>query len=166
MSHECRLLGSLSCHNKDLEWWTLKPPRRVTALGSWTDRVIALRSRTDHVITLRQISVTALFYLEDSRKIHLWGMRACWSKDEKRRVPQHAGERERARASFGSSFYMFFFSPLGLSYVNWASQECCLFYLRSSLRSSDLPLFYFCGLFPSLSFSHRHFGLLSPILPT
>ena len=29
-----------------------------------------------------------------------------------------------------------------------------------------LPLFYFPGLFPSLSFSHRHFGLLFPILST
>ena len=28
---------------------------------------------------------------------------------------------------FGSSFYMFFL-PLGLPYVNWASQECCLYY--------------------------------------
>ena len=36
------------------------------SLGSWTNRVIALR----------QISVTALFYLEDSRKIHLQGVRA------------------------------------------------------------------------------------------
>ena len=35
----------------------------------------------DHVIVLRQISVTALFYLEDSRKIHLRGVRARRSKD-------------------------------------------------------------------------------------
>ena len=28
-------------------------------------------------------------------------------------------------SSFGSSFYMFFSSPLGLPFVNWASQECC-----------------------------------------
>ena len=41
------------------------------------------------------------------------------------------------------------FLTLGLPYVNWSSQECCLFYLRSSLPSSDLPLFYFCRLFPS-----------------
>ena len=54
--------------------------------------------------------------------------------------------------------------PLGLPFANWASQECCLFYLKSSLRSSDLPLFYVCRLFLSLSFSHRHFGLLFPIL--
>ena len=66
---------------------------------------------------------------------------------------------------FGSSFCMFFL-PLGLPYVNWASQECCLSYLRSSLRSSDFPLFYFHRLFPSLSFSHHHFGLLFPILTT
>ena len=76
----------LSRHNKDLEWWTLKPPQRVTALGSWTDRVIALR----------QISVTALFYLENSRKIHPRGLRACLPKDVKRRAPQSPGARERA----------------------------------------------------------------------
>ena len=35
-------------------------PRCITALGSWTNRVIALRP----------ISGTALFYLEDSRRIH------------------------------------------------------------------------------------------------
>ena len=98
LSHECMFLGSLSRHNKDLEWRTLKPPQCVTALGSWIDRVIALRSQKDHVIALRQISVTALFYLEDSRKIHLWGMRACRSKDTRRRVPQHVGERERELA--------------------------------------------------------------------
>ena len=49
----------------------LKPPRSITALGSWTDHVIALRSQTDCVIALRQISVTTLFYLENSGKIHL-----------------------------------------------------------------------------------------------
>ena len=98
----------------------------VTALGSWTDHVIALRSRVDRVIALRQISVTALFYLEDSRKIHLRGVRARRSKDTKRRAPHHAGEREkermqawgREREPFGSSLCFFF--PLGLSYANWA----------------------------------------------
>ena len=62
--------------------------------------------------------------------------------------------------------FLYVHLSLGLSYVNWASQECCLFYLRSSLWSSDLLLFYFRGPFPSLSFSHCHFGLLFPILPT
>ena len=109
LSRECMFLGSLSRHNKGLEWQTLKPPRRVTTLGSWIDRVIALRSRKDRVIALRQISVklsvTALFYLEDSRKIHLRGARARRSKDAKRRAPQRG--REREKASFGSSFYSF-----------------------------------------------------------
>ena len=157
-------LDSLSRHNKDLEWRTLKPPWRITALRSWIDRVIALRSWMDHVIALRQISVTALFYLEDSRKIHLWGVRARRSKDTRRRAPQLVGGRERE--SWLWLFYLYVYLSLGLSCVNWASQECCLFYLRSSLRFSDLLLFHFCGLFPSLSCSHRHFGLLFPVLPT
>ena len=42
-----------------------------------------------------QLSVTALFYLEDSRKIHLQGVRACRPRDAKRRVPQRAGEKEQ-----------------------------------------------------------------------
>ena len=113
----------------------------------------------DHVIALRQISVTALFYLEDSRKIHLQGIRACRSKDTRRRAPQYAGERE----SWLWLLYLYVSLSLGLPYVNWAGQECCWFYLRSSLRSLDLLLFYFSRLFPSLSFSHLHFGLLFPI---
>ena len=109
------------------------------------------------------LSVTALFYLDNSRKIHLPGMRACRSKDVKRRAPHRAGERERRGLWL---LFLYVSLPLDLSYVNWASQECCLFYLRFSLQSSDLPLFYICGLFPSRSFSHRHSGLLFPILTT
>ena len=56
---------------------------------------------TDHVAAIRQISVMALFYLGDSRKIDLRVVRAHRSKDMKRRAPQRAGarERERERAS-------------------------------------------------------------------
>ena len=114
-----------------------------------------------------QLCVTALFYLENSRKIHLWGGRACQPKDVKRRewgnVP--AQESERPPSLLAPLFICFFLS-LGLPYVNWASQECCLFYLRSLLQSSDIPLLYFRRLFPSLSFSHRYSGLLFPILTT
>ena len=63
-------------------------------------------------------------------------------------------------------FYVFFLLPMSLPYVNWASQERCLLQLRFSLWSSDLSSFNFCGLFPSLSFSHHHSGLLFPILTT
>ena len=57
----------------------------------------------------------------------------------------------RGRESWFWLLYLYVYLSLGLSYVDWASQECCLFYLRSSLRASDLLLFHFRGLFPSLS---------------
>ena len=72
-------------------------------------------------------------------------MKARRSTETRRRAPQRAGERELAQAPLYVSL------SLGLSYVNWAGQECCLFYLRSLLRSLDLLLFHFRGLFPSLS---------------
>ena len=64
-----------------------------------------------------QLCATALFYLENSRKIHLQGMRACRPKDAKRRewgsVPVCGDERERETdpQPFGSSFYMSFPFP-------------------------------------------------------
>ena len=75
-------------------------------------------------------------------------------------------QREERPGPILAPFFKMFFPPPGLPYVNWASQERCLFYLRSSLQSLDLPLFYLCGLFPSLPFSLGHFGLLFPILTT
>ena len=125
-----------SCHNKDLEWQTLKPPSACHSSRAWTDCFIALRSRTDRVVALRQISVTAqctaLFYLDNNRKIHLWGVRACQPKDAKRRAPQHAGERERKSAcmrgterALGSSVYMFFSSPWACPMQIGLGQECC-----------------------------------------
>ena len=51
-----------------------------------------------------QLSVTALFYLGNSRKIHLQGVRAHQSKDTKRRVPHRAGDRERERRALASLF--------------------------------------------------------------
>ena len=61
---------------------------------------------------------------------------------------QKTQRETRSPPNFGSFFYMFFPPPPGLPYINWASQECRLFYLRS-FWPSDLPLFYFHGLFPS-----------------
>ena len=81
-------------------------------------------------------------------------------REERQRV--HAHTQERETPAIWLLFLYVFFLPLGLPYVNWASQECRLFYLRSS----DLPLFYFSWLFPSLSFSHSHSGFLFPILTT
>ena len=84
-------------------------------------------------------------------------MRVCRRK-------RHKEERERDRERTGQErdptpplafwllFLDVFFLPLGLPNVNWASQECCLFYLRSSLQSSDLPLLQDKRAFPFLVF--------------
>ena len=100
-----------------------------------------------------QLSVTALFYLEDSRKIHLRGVRAHRSKDTRRRTPQHMGERERERAHgrWGEREreralappFICFSSTWACPMKIWLSQECCLFYLKSSLWSWDLFLVLF-----------------------
>ena len=122
LSGECMLLCSISSQQRF-------GATDIKALGasqlSWTNCVIALR----------QISVTALLYLEYSRRIHPQSVRACQPKDTKKRVEEQASlqergrgkerERERGRekerehtlegeketACFGSSFYMFFPSP-------------------------------------------------------
>ena len=139
-------------------------PRCITALGSWTNRVIALRP----------ISGTALFYLEDSRRIHPWSVRACQPKFAKRmeeRASRHGRQRGRGRARARALWLLFlcFSSPwacpmqIGLA----GSAVCYTWSLHSSPQTFLWPpLFYFCGLFPSYSFSHRHFGLLFPILTT
>ena len=129
-------LGSFSRHNKELERWTLKRSARHSC---------------SRVIALRQISVTALFYLEDSRRIHPRSVRACQPKDTKEtRVEECLGRegerervservRERERALWLLLLYVFFSTwacPMQLG----LSQECSLFCLKSSLWSSDLPL--------------------------
>ena len=136
----CNFLGSVSSHQK-LEATDIK------ALGQTVLQLSALG----------QISVTTPFYLENKRKIHPLGMKAYLPKrgEETRESPDHL-----------APLFICLFLPLGLPCVNWASQERCLFYLRSSLRSLDLPLFSFHELFPSFSFIHHHSRLLFPILTT
>ena len=81
-------------------------------------------------------------------------------------LTQRTRREERPWPILAALFICFFLLAQDLPYVNWASQECCLFCLRSSgKRFLDLSLFYFCGLFP-LSFSLGRFGLLFPILTT
>ena len=90
------------------------------------------------------------------KKIHPQGVRVG--------QPKRRQEKRGQRPSFGSSFYVF--PPPPSLHMYLASQEGCLFQLRFSLWSSDFPLVYFHGFFPSLSFNHHHSGLLSPILTT
>ena len=107
-------------------------------------------------------SVTAQFYLENENI----SLRRESMLTQKTQREERESACWRETLSPLAPLFICFFLSLGLPYVNWASQECCLFYLRSSFRSSDLPLFHFRGLFPSLSFSHCHSGLLFPILTT
>ena len=77
--------------------------------------------------------------------------------------------RERGKRALAPLFICF--SVPGPVLRKLGQPGVLLFYLGFSLRSSDfpsedLPLFYFQGLLPSRSFSHRHSGLLFPILAT
>ena len=99
--------------------------------------------------------VTVQFYLVSKGKYIL----KAWGRADPRDM------KRSKRPNFGSSFYVFLL-PLSLPYVKRASKEGCLLYLRFSLRSLDLPLFYFHRLCPSLSFSHHHSRLLFPVLTT
>ena len=75
--------------------------------------------------------------LGKQRKLYPWGMR----------VGRHAKRRENPMAQFWLLIF-YVLLPLSVACVNWASQESCLFHLRFSLWSLDLPLFYFHSLFP------------------
>ena len=95
------------------------------------------------------------------------GERERGREREREKEHMHAGEKEKERESMLWLLLLYVFSSTWTCPMQIGlSEECCLFYLKSSLWSSDLLLFYFCRLFPSLSFSHHHFGLLFPILPT
>ena len=130
MLRECVISSVLSCHNKNLKWQTSVKPSYRPRHRSWTD------------------TVTAQFYFENKGKYIL---EAWWHADPKdtKRIEREGGRGEREREGgrqgerthvrarppwlFGFSFYMFYLLPLGLPYVNWASQECCLYHPRSSL---------------------------------
>ena len=138
----CNFLGSVS------------PQQKFEA----TDKLVLQPYAISSDAQVLQLYVTAHFYLESKGKYIL----EAWGQAN----PKDAKRRKAPSSILAPLFIRFFLLPLSLSYVNWASQESCLFYLGSSLWSSDFPLFYFLGLFPSLSFSHYHSGLIFPILTT
>ena len=96
-----------------------------------------------------QLRVTALFYLDNSRKIHLRGVRTCPPKRKEKSAPLRGRETETA---LWLLFLYVFSLPLGLLYVNWFSQECCLFYLKSSLLVLRPSFVLFSRAFPLLLF--------------
>ena len=84
-------------------------------------------------------------------------------KLEEKRVEERAGEREgerervhtrrreRERESALAPPFICFFLPWACPMQIGLSQECCLFYLKSSLWSSDLPLTFLCSIFSGFS---------------
>ena len=58
------------------------------------------------------------------------------------RADSKTQRKERGAPALWLLFLYIFPSPLGLPHVNWAAQECCLFYVRSSLPRTFLcPIF-------------------------
>ena len=130
MSGEFVISSVLSRFNKNLKWLT-----SIAALGR--TNVIALRWMS--VTVLEWTNDTAQCYLESKGKYNLEGMRACWPKrPEEKRGPQ---------PNFGSSFYMFFLLPLGLPYVNWASQSA----VCSTWGPHSIPQTFLCSIFTDLT---------------
>ena len=99
----------------------------------------------DRVIALRQISVTAPCYSSILFRRAGKSIFQAWGHVNLKRWEERPSARERERASWLWLLYLYVYRSLGLSCVNWASQEWCLFYLRSPLRSSDLLLFIFAS---------------------
>ena len=146
-------------------WSLFPPPSLKTSLNIW--------KFTAHILLkpgLENFKHSPCNFLSQSKNLKWW-MDQCYSSvllaSKGKYILEVWGwsnpkyEKRKARASI-LLLSLFSFFPLSLPCVNSATQEGCLFYLRSSL----LWLVYFRRLFPSLSFSHRHFGLLFPILTT
>ena len=129
----------------------------------------------DHVIALRQISVTAQCYSSILFR-RLQGDPSLKKRREWRSVPVRADggprgavqrESERARACLAPPFMCFLPPGAALCKLGSARGAVLPEVLTPVLGPFfDLPLFYFCRLFPSLCFSHCHSGLLFPILTT
>ena len=73
------------------------------------------------------------------RKIHPWGLRVG--------QPKRQEEKRSPWLNFCSSFYIFFFLPLSLAYVDWASQEDCCF----TWGSHSGPRTFLCSIFLGFS---------------
>ena len=79
---------------------------------------------------------------------------ACggWRVERERERPYPCRrERERGERQNAWLLLLYVFFPLGLPYANWA-QPGALFYLKSSLRSSDLPFTFLCSIFRDFPF--------------
>ena len=104
-SGQCVISLVLSRHNKNLKRQILKPLDR-TCLSS--------RKTVLQLSAVGQITVTAPFYLENKRKIHPRGVRACQPKRcKEERESEHGHERMRETPSALAPHFICFFPPSG-----------------------------------------------------
>ena len=76
-----------------------------------------------------------------TQRLEVKRVEECWGRGKERERERECArtwERKRKRKRFGSSFYVFFPSTWACPVQIGCSQECCLFYLKSSLWSSGL----------------------------
>ena len=146
LSRECMFLGSLSCHNKDLQQRTLKPSARHS---SWVLDKPCYSSQAN------QCYSSILFRRQQESERESERER---EREREKKERTHMGETVREKELWLLLLYVFFLH-LGLPYANWA-QPRVLFVLFV------LPEVFTLVLGPSLSFSHLYFGFLFPILPT
>ena len=76
----------------------------------------------------------------------MWGHADPKDSKKRERASESEPAHRRETPSPLAPLFLCSFLTLGLPYVNWASQECCLFYPRSSLRSLDFLCSSFAGL--------------------
>ena len=118
---------------------------RVHSQGSitWTWMIVSGEFIISFVLSPQQKfevtdgPVSWFSFIGKQRKTHPPGVRTCRPKRREEKPPR----------SILAPLFMFFPPPREPALCKLAVQEGCYFYLRSSLRYSDLPLFYFCGLF-------------------
>ena len=151
-------LGSLSRHNKDLERRTLKPS---------TSQLLGLGQT---MLQLLSKSVLQLYFIEKiagKSILKVWGHSnpKTWREEsggargggreseagrERERAHARGRERETEKALWLLLLYVFsstWACPMQIG----LSQECCLFYLKSSLWSLELPLTFLCSIFTGFS---------------
>ena len=150
LSGECILLGSVSSQQRfgvtDIKAFS------VSQLSGLEQTVLQPLDKS-----VLQLHVTSLFYLDNSRKTHPRGVRACLPKDGTRRAPQCSGERETPPQPCGSSFYMFFPPPRpALCKVGQPGVFVLPEVLTPVLRSSFV---LFCQAFPFLVFQPPPFWI-------
>ena len=161
LSGECMLLGSVSSQQgfgvMDIKAPSACHSSQVSNRPCYSSQTNQCYSSVSQLYFIQKITGKPIFETQG----HV---------DPKMRREEHPSLRkERERESPLAPLFIYFFLPPGPAL-------CKLGLVRSAVLpkvltpvlgpSFDLPLFYFRGLFPSLSFSHCHFALLLPVLTT